>query len=53
MGYIYEKSATLDQKIIKDIQYITALQPPGGGTNSVDPRFISLFSSFVLINPEE
>ena len=27
--------------------------PPGGGTNNVDPRFLSLFSCFVLINPED
>ena len=25
--------------------------PPSGGTNSVDPRFLSLFSTFSLIFP--
>lgn len=25
--------------------------PPGGGTNSVDPRFLSLYSAFTLIFP--
>lgn len=27
--------------------------PPGGGTNNVDPRYISLFSSFVLNFPTQ
>lgn len=27
--------------------------PPGGGTNNVDPRFLSLFSSFVLNFPTQ
>lgn len=25
--------------------------PPGGGTNSVDPRFLSLYSTFTLLSP--
>lgn len=27
------------------------MQPPGGGQNNVDPRFLSLFSIFTLIFP--
>jgi len=27
--------------------------PPGGGTNSVDPRFMSLFSCFNIIFPSK
>ena len=52
-GYIYERSGTLDQKIIKDIQFVSAILPPGGGTNSVDPRYLSLYSCFVLQFPTQ
>lgn len=51
MGYVYERGGNLDQKFIKDFQYVAAMLPPGGGTNNVDPRFLSLFSSFVLNFP--
>lgn len=51
MGYFYERGGNLDQKIIKDFQYVSAMQPPGGGTNNVDPRYLSLFSCFVLLFP--
>ena len=50
-GYIYEREGNLDQKIIKDILFVSAMLPPGGGTNSVDPRFLTLYSTFTLLFP--
>lgn len=41
----------LSWKNLKDMQYLTAMAPPGGGRNSVDPRFISLFSCFNITFP--
>lgn len=50
-GFVYERGGNLDQKIIKDTQFAAAMLPPGGGTNSVDPRFLSLFTCFQLMFP--
>jgi dynein heavy chain, axonemal len=50
-GYIYERGGNLEQKFIKDTQFVAAMLPPGGGTNSVDPRFITLFSCFNILFP--
>lgn len=52
-GYIYERGGTLDQKVIKDLQFVSAILPPGGGTNAVDPRLLSLYSCFVLLFPTQ
>ncbi len=49
-GYIYERGANLDPKFIKDTQFISALLPPSVAT-AVDPRFLSLFSTFNLQFP--
>lgn len=52
-GYIYERKGQLDQMIIKDTQFVGATLPPGGGTNSIDPRFLSLFVTFTILFPNE
>ena len=52
-GYIYERGGNLDQKIIRDTFFVTAMLPPGGGANAVDPRYLSLFSTFVLLFPNQ
>lgn len=43
-GYMYDRSGDPSRVSIKDVQFISAMNPPGAGRNSVDPRFISLFS---------
>lgn len=50
-NYIYERSGNLDQKFIKDTQFVGAMLPPGGGTNYVDPRYLSLYMTFNIIFP--
>ncbi|GMI47335.1 hypothetical protein TrCOL_g3071 [Triparma columacea] len=50
-GFVYDRDKDLQQKIVKDLQYIAAMGPPGGGRNPVDPRFIARFNVFNLIEP--
>jgi dynein heavy chain len=40
-------------KIIKETQLVGATLPPGGGTNAIDPRFLTLFVTFNIIFPSE
>jgi dynein heavy chain len=52
-GFIYDRESTLDPKFVKDTQFLAAMLPPGGGTNSVDPRFLTLFSVFCIHFPSD
>lgn len=51
-NFIYERSGTLDMKIIKDTQVVSALLPPSVAT-MVDPRLLSLFTTFNLVFPTD
>ena len=50
-GFIYDRDKDLSQKILRDMTYVGAMGPPGGGRNNVDPRFVALFSVFNLPDP--
>jgi dynein heavy chain len=50
-GHMYDRGKDIDLRTYKDLLYIGAMGPPGGGRNSVDPRFISLFNVFNLTAP--
>lgn len=50
-GCLYDREKDLNLKFIKDLQYIGAMGPPGGGRNPVDPRYIALFNVFNLTPP--
>lgn len=50
-GCMYDRGKDLNLKQLKDLQYIGAMGPPGGGRNPVDPRFIALFNVFNLTPP--
>ncbi len=50
-GCLYDRGKDLNLKQIKDLQYVGAMGPPGGGRNPVDPRFIALFNVFNLTPP--
>eukprot|EP00742_Colponemidia_sp_Colp-10_P004363 GILJ01004656.1.p1 GENE.GILJ01004656.1~~GILJ01004656.1.p1 ORF type:complete len:2862 (-),score=582.32 GILJ01004656.1:82-7611(-) len=52
-GVMYERGGELDRKIIKDTQFVSAMAPPGGGRNKVDPRFVSLFTVFNITFPSD
>jgi dynein heavy chain len=49
-GKVYDREK-LDLKTLKDLQYIGAMGPPGGGRNPVDTRFVALFNVFNLTPP--
>ena len=50
-GHMYDHSKDLELRTYKDMLYMGAMQPPGGGVAAVDPRFVSLFSVFNLTPP--
>ena len=52
-GGMYDRDKDLNWKKIKDITYFAAMSCAGGGKNDVDSRFISKFSVFNLIFPNE
>ena len=52
-GWLYDRGKDLNLKTIKDVQYIAAMGPPGGGRNPVDPRFVALFNVFNLTPPTQ
>jgi dynein heavy chain len=43
----------LMKKTFRDLMFIAAMAPPGGGRNQVDPRFIALFNVFSITFPSE
>eukprot|EP00899_Mesostigma_viride_P018540 jgi/Mesvir1/26688/Mv20468-RA.1 len=48
---LYDRGKELNWKHLKDVQFVGAMGPPGGARNSVDPRFLSLFSVFEIEFP--
>jgi dynein heavy chain len=49
-GYCWERFGGLDQMFVKKdkIRYVMSMLPPGGGRNSVDPRFITQCTTYVM-----
>ena len=59
-GHMYDrgvddsgKTERLAKKTFKDLLYVAAMAPPGGGRNAVDPRFVSLFSVISVTFPSD
>ena len=50
-GTMYDYVKDLGARTYKDLRYIGAMGPPGGGRNPVDPRMIAQFSTFNLTQP--
>ncbi|KAJ0394425.1 hypothetical protein P43SY_010922 [Pythium insidiosum] len=50
-GCIYDRGKELDLRILKDLLFLGAMGPPGGGRNPVDPRFVALFNVYNLTPP--
>lgn len=46
--YCWERKGSLDQIYIKKVKYIMSMLPPGGGRNSIDPRFITQINTYVM-----
>jgi dynein heavy chain len=52
-GAMYDRSKDLALHLLKDLRFIGAMGPPGGGRNPVDPRFVALFNVYNLNLPSE
>ncbi|RYY37981.1 hypothetical protein EON62_00755, partial [archaeon] len=52
-GHMYDRGKDLDLRTYKDLLFTGAMGPPGGGRNSVDPRFVALFCVFNLTAPTQ
>ena len=50
-GAMYDRGKDLNLKLVRDCSYMCAMGPPGGGRNSVDPRFVALFNVFSIASP--
>jgi dynein heavy chain, axonemal len=47
----YDRGKDLNWKMIKGVQTLGAMGPPGGARNQIDPRLASLFMVFELESP--
>ena len=52
-GTMYERDGDLEQINTKNLFWIAAMPPPGGGRNHVDTRFISLFNTLNVVFPSK
>ena len=52
-GGLYDRGKDLNWKNLRDLGYVAAMGKPGGGRNSVDPRFLSLFCVFNITFPSQ
>ncbi|KAM3610556.1 uncharacterized protein V6R79_005609 [Siganus canaliculatus] len=50
-GGMYDRGKELNYKVLCDLSFIAAMGKAEGGRNSVDPRFVSLFSVFNIPFP--
>jgi len=50
-GGLYDRAKDLTWFKVQGLQYMSAMGPPGGGRNPVDPRFITLFNTFCVAFP--
>ena len=50
-GQMWDYVKDLSPRLYKDMRYLAAMGPPGGGRNKVDPRFVAQFSTFNLTPP--
>ena len=52
-GLMYRLGKDVELLQYRDMRYIGAMGPPGGGRNKTDPRFVSRFNMFNLTPPSE
>jgi len=50
---MYDRDKDLNWKKFKDLTFYAAMGTAGGGRNEVDPRFISMFSTYNIIFPND
>lgn len=49
--FMYERGGDLDKIIIQDCQFVSGMQPPGAGRNTIDPRVVSLYACVGITFP--
>lgn len=47
------KAEPLSKKTFRDLRYMAAMAPPGGGRAAVDPRLVSIYSVFSINFPSD
>ncbi|XP_012272400.1 dynein heavy chain 10, axonemal [Orussus abietinus] len=52
-GGFYDRGKALNWKQMRDICYLAAMGKAGGGRNEVDPRFVTMFSTYNVTFPSE
>ncbi|KAM7359342.1 dynein heavy chain at 89D isoform 2-T2 [Cochliomyia hominivorax] len=52
-GGMYDRDKDLNWKKFKDLTFYAAMSSAGGGRNEVDPRFISMFSVYNIVFPND
>lgn len=52
-GGMYDREKDLSWKKFKDMTFYAAMGTAGGGRNEVDPRFISMFSVYNIVFPND
>ncbi|KAH8382819.1 hypothetical protein KR009_005420 [Drosophila setifemur] len=52
-GGMYDRDKDLNWKKFKDLTFYAAMGTAGGGRNEVDPRFISMFSTYNIVFPND
>jgi len=50
-SFIYERGGDLEKIMIQDCQYISGMQPPIAGRNTIDPRVVSLYACIGITFP--
>lgn len=51
--FFYERGKDLEKIILKDVHFLGAMNPPGNGRNSIDPRAVSQFFCFNIHSPSQ
>ncbi|CAH8459226.1 unnamed protein product [Dicrocoelium dendriticum] len=50
-GGMYQEGLDLSWRSLKDMTYLAAIGPAGGGRQNMDPRFVSLFTVYHALPP--
>nr|CAK6928266.1 unnamed protein product [Fasciola hepatica] len=50
---MYQQGSDLSWRSLKDMTYLAAIGPAGGGRQSLDPRFVSLFTVYHALPPSD
>ncbi|KAF6772608.1 hypothetical protein AHF37_08034 [Paragonimus kellicotti] len=50
-GGTYQQGSDLSWRSLKDMTYLAAIGPAGGGRQNLDPRFVSLFTVYHALPP--